>query len=106
MKQRRSPIHLPRNGFIDFIGFLADDLDLRLSLADDKNFIQYNGVGHDKKNSVQNGLFVTEQCLTDQDQKVKYIEHYRNRQSEFFVQDQRRDIHASGRSSAPYDDSQ
>lgn len=60
MKQRRSPIHLPRNGFIDFIGFLADDLDLRLSLADDKNFIQYNGVGHDKKNSVQNGLFVTE----------------------------------------------
>lgn len=103
VQKRGSTIKFPYDHLIDLVMLFADNLDLSLDMSGQKYFVQYDSIDQDKKNSIDDLLFVGEEHLKDQNSKIKQIQHDRNRKAEFLVQDKRWDIHTTGRCTGPDD---
>lgn len=81
----------------------ADDFHFGLMQADDLNLIQHEGIDENEKNSIENLLVIGEKHLAYEDHEVENIERGGERNPEFFLQNQGRNIHSAGGRTDPDD---
>lgn len=104
-EKRAAAVKTVKDCLPDFLIMAAHDVYARLMLSDDKHLVKYEGVDHDKQDSVEDFFNIGEKHLSDQDTDIEHIERHGHGNAQLFFQDKRRNVHAAGGSACPDHDS-
>ena len=100
VEQGHTSVHLGQNGIPDGLGLGADNFHFRLAGAHEHHPIQGEGQNQNQQNAVEQILQGMKQQLGNHNAEIKYPQAGRNRDMQILFQNQRWDIHTTGRSAA------
>src|SRR5699024_693941 len=96
VQQGGTAVHLLVNHLVDLFILRADYHNLGLLLSHNQHLIHHDAVQQNHQDAVQHLLCRGIDRLNQQQRCVPHIDHHRNGEAEQLVQDNRRDVHASG----------